>query len=98
MSRLVRVLLFLALVGGPATVFQPAHAQGACLTGGDQRTAIREGRAVRPAVVRQQLGGKVLRLRLCRTAGGLVWQATTLGHNGRVVGHVIDAASGRRIR
>lgn len=73
-------------------------AQGVCLTQHDQRQAIRSGRAIRPGQVRRQLGGKVLRIRLCETASGLVWQVTTLRNNGRVVGHVLDARSGRTIR
>lgn len=98
MRRVVPILLAaLFLVVAPAEPL-PAAAQGACLSRADQRQAIRSGDAIRPGQVRRALNGKVIRLDLCRTASGLVWQVTTLRKNGRVTGHVIDARSGRQIR
>lgn len=91
---LMAALLALAAQAEPV----PAAAQGACLSRVDQRAAVRSGDAIRPGQLRRSLGGKMLRLRLCRTAGGLVWQVTTLRKNGRVISHVVDARSGRQIR
>jgi len=98
MRKTLSLLLVLMLFVWPSALSAPADAQGACLSRQDQRAAISSGKAIRPSAVRQRISGKVLRMQLCQTAGGLVWQVTTLRLNGRVLGHVLDARSGRTIR
>jgi len=94
---LVALMIF-ASIANPLATASVARAEGTCLSRGELRQAIRSGRAIRPGRIRRTLGGKVLRLKLCETASGLVWQVTTLDRSGHVVGHVIDARSGRVIR
>ncbi|MEM9221484.1 MAG: hypothetical protein AAGB11_03660 [Pseudomonadota bacterium] len=98
MFSALRPLVILGVLATPVAGADPALAQGACLSRHDQRSAVQSGRAVRPKEVRRTLGGKMLRLRLCDTAGGLVYKATTLRSNGRVRRHVLDAESGQPIR
>ncbi|WMS41707.1 hypothetical protein RDV64_16735 [Acuticoccus sp. MNP-M23] len=95
---LILVFMLLAWPAALSALSAPAGAQAACLNRHDQREAISSGKAIRPAEVRRKISGKVLRLQLCQTAGGLVWQVTTLRLNGRVLAQVLDARSGRKIR
>lgn len=92
------ILLFLHVVLASLVPAPAAEAQGRCLSRGEQRQEVRSGNVVRPGQVGRSLGGKVLRLRLCRGGGGLVWQVQVLMRDGRVKAHVVDARSGRRIR
>jgi uncharacterized membrane protein YkoI len=76
----------------------PAAAQARCLSESEQRQEVRSREVVRPGRLRRQLGGTVLDMRLCRDGGGLVWRATVLRPNGRVVHRRVDARTGRIIR
>lgn len=87
------LLLVTALDGGTS-----AGAQGRCLSQGEQRAEVRSGRVVRPGRIGRSLGGKLLRLRLCHGAGGLVWRVQVLQPDGRVRSRIIDARSGRPLR
>lgn len=96
---IVLVAAFLVvLTGTVGTRARFAAAQGACLSQSDQRAAVSSGQAVRPGQIGRELGGKVLRLNLCQSGGGLTWHVTVLQGDGRVVDHVVDAKSGRVIR
>ncbi|MBJ3774808.1 PepSY domain-containing protein [Acuticoccus mangrovi] len=64
----------------------------------ERRDAVESGRVMRPGQLGRRLGGKVLRLNLCHGTGGLVWQVTILGRDGRVVGHIVDARTGQLLR
>ncbi|WP_170134949.1 PepSY domain-containing protein [Acuticoccus kandeliae] len=94
---LVVVALWMGLVP-PLIELPSVAAQGQCLSREEQRKAVNSGQAIRPGRLGNRLGGKVLRLRLCHGGGGLVWQVTVLGRDGRVVGHVVDAQSGQTLR
>ncbi len=69
-----------------------------CLTGHELREAVRSGSVLRPAQVTSGMTGQVLQVQLCHSGQGLVWQVTELGSNGQVIGHVIDARTGQRLR
>ncbi|MEM6847086.1 MAG: hypothetical protein AAF580_03315 [Pseudomonadota bacterium] len=69
-----------------------------CLTGHELREAVRSGSVLRPAQITGGMSGQVLQVKLCRSGQGLVWQVTELGSNGQVIGHVIDARTGQRLR
>jgi hypothetical protein len=73
-------------------------AQGGCLSAREQQAQIRSGQVVRPGQLGRRLGGEVLRMRLCRGNGGLVWNVTVLGRDGRVVHRTLDARTGRQLR
>ena len=90
----ISVLLTLWLPIEPAAPV----AQGQCLSRQEQRQAVRSGRVVRPGRLGRRLGGKVLRVTLCRGGGDLVWLITVLRNDGRVLDYVIDARSGRQLR
>lgn len=96
MRCVVALLLAIALTG-PLSPIPPASAQ-ACLSAQEQQAQIRSGRVVRPGQLGRQLGGEVLRMRLCRGNGGLVWNVTVLGADGRVVHRTVDAQTGRILR
>lgn len=92
------VLVLLHIVLSLPLASTAAEAQGGCLSRAEQRQAVRSGQVVRPGKVGRTLGGKVLRLKLCRTGAGLVWQMQVLSRDGRVRAHVVDARSGQPIR
>ncbi len=99
MRKVVCLLLALLLSAAtPVVVADEAVAEGTCMTSKAQRREIRAGHVVPPGQISQNISGDVLKMRLCRTAGGPVWQATALQRNGRVVGYVFDGRTGRRIR
>ena len=87
--------LAVALLAGPSVAGPAAAADQACLTGQEQRSAIRTGDAVRPAAVQKSVDGEVLRLSLCTTADGLVYYVTVLKRDGRVSNHAVDARTGQ---
>jgi uncharacterized membrane protein YkoI len=53
---------------------------------------VRLGAAMR--VARSRMPGTVVRARLCRSSGGLVFVLTVLAHDGKVAQLTIDAAKG----
>ena len=98
MRKVFALLLAALVVASQPVLSAPREAQGRGLARGDQRAAIHSGRVIRPGTVRGRIDGKVVRMRLCRGANGLVWHVTALRRNGRVVDHRFDGASGELIR
>lgn len=99
MQRLVTLCLAATLSVMLTMPIAPTLVQAqSCLSRADQRAAIRSGAVMRPGRITRTMRGEVLQVRLCQAGSGLVWQITELGANGRVVGHVIDARTGRRLR
>jgi len=98
--RNVVCLLLIALlaVAQPVVASDGATAEGTCFSRKAQRREIRSGNVVAPGRISRSISGDVLKMRLCRTASGPVWQATAVKGNGRVVGYVFDGRTGRRIR
>jgi uncharacterized membrane protein YkoI len=93
MRRLGLALLFLLAAAGP----RPAAA--ACLTGPEARAALSRGEA-RPlaqvaAGAQAARGGRILRARLCRHAGRLVYRLTLMSSQGQVRSALADARSGQ---
>jgi hypothetical protein len=76
----------------------PGYGQGRCLSESQQRDEVRARNVVRPGRLGRRLDGEVLDIRLCRSGGGLVWRATVLRPDGRVVHRTLDARTGRVIR
>jgi len=95
--RMILCLLLVLSLAAPAILapISPAGAQGGCLSPREQQAEVRSGRVVRPGQLGRRLGGKVLRINLCRGGGGLVWRVTVLRPDGRVVHRRVDARSGR---
>lgn len=91
-------MIALLAVAQPVVPSEGAAAEGTCFTRKAQRREIRTGNVVPPGRISRSISGDVLKMRLCRTASGPVWQATALQRNGRVVGYVFDGRTGRRIR
>lgn len=98
MRKAICFLLALFILAAPPVVADDAAAQGTCYSRKAQRSEIRAGHVVAPGRISRNIAGDVLKMKLCRTAGGPVWQATALQKNGRVVGYVFDGRTGRRIR
>ena len=69
-----------------------------CLTHAEQRTAIADGQAVPLAVarrmLRQRMGGELVRARLCHESGRLIYRLTVLARDGKVRQVTIDATNG----
>jgi uncharacterized membrane protein YkoI len=80
-----------------------ANAKLVCLTKHEQHVAIAQGQAVTLAsairsarlTVRGRGGREVVRARLCRDDGRLVYMLTVLARDGKVSHMTIDAASGK---
>jgi len=105
-SRLFPILLALGLLAAPgpfagqAVAADPPH--GACLGKSEQRAAVAEHKAIplaRAIKLRRERGhhADLVRARLCRHGGGLVYVLTLLGRSGRVVSETVDAANGEVI-
>ena len=91
-----RCILLAAALGLVAAT--PSLAQDACLSAREARTAVAQGRALDFAGIKRSVenatGGDVLRARLCRQHGRLVYNLTLLRPGGQVVGMWVDAANG----
>lgn len=98
MRKVVCLLLVALFLATPPVIAIDAAAEGTCYSRKAQRREIRSGKVVPPGRISRSIAGDVLKMRLCRTAGGPVWQATALQRNGRVVGYVFDGRTGRQIR
>lgn len=95
MARSLGIALLLACV------LEAAAEPASCLNQEQRRAAI-AGRQAIPLgkaleAVRPQLGGEVLRARLCHYERGLVYLLTVLEHDGKVTRAIIDATSGALI-
>lgn len=79
-------------------VATPCASEEICLSARDARAAVADGHAVDFARVKrsveQATGGDVLRARLCRQDGRLVYSLTLLRPGGQVVAMWVDAANG----
>jgi uncharacterized membrane protein YkoI len=94
------VLKFLATAAFALALQAPASAapRQHCLTAGEQRAAIAEGRAVSLATARRNLryrmAGDLVRVRLCQDGAHLVYMLTVLPRDGKVKHATIDANNG----
>ncbi len=100
-SRSCLPLLLLGLLAAePALAANPPDR--ACLDKAEQRAAVATHMAVPLAEIvktRRAQGnhGELVRARLCRREGGLVYVLTLLGRSGKVVQTTVDAANGEVI-
>jgi uncharacterized membrane protein YkoI len=81
-----------------ALLQSPAAAQDRCLSRAEQRAAIAAGQAITVAAVRrilrQHMAGELVRVRLCRESGRLIYLLTVLSRDGRVHRVTVDAGNG----
>jgi len=83
-----------------AMLFLPAAAQEQlrCLSRAEQRAAIASGEAIPLAtarqMLRQRMGGELVRARLCHESGRLIYRLTVLARDGKVRQVSIDATNG----
>jgi uncharacterized membrane protein YkoI len=83
-----------------ALLMAPAVAQerSRCLTRAEQRAAIVSGEAIPLAaarrVLRQRMGGELVRARLCHDSSRLIYLLTVLPRDGKVRRVTIDATNG----
>jgi hypothetical protein len=99
-SRPVFIVLLTGLLAAPAVAADPPH--NACLSKAEQRAAVAEHRAIplAQAVRALHLHGRraeLVRARLCRRGGGLVYVLTLLARSGKVTSATVDAANGEFI-
>src|SRR3954470_21859274 len=93
-SLLMMTLALLATLSLPAA----AEEQARCLSRAEQRAAIAAGQAIPLAtarqMLRQRMGGELVRARLCHESGRLVYRLTVLPRDGKVRQVTIDATNG----
>jgi uncharacterized membrane protein YkoI len=86
----------IGLLGSGAASGDERHA---CLNKAEQRAAIVSGQAVTLGTAIRSVRGhgarEVVKARLCREPGGLVYVLTVLARNGKVTHTTVDATSGR---
>jgi uncharacterized membrane protein YkoI len=94
-------MLALALACAVLTVLlTPASAEERqrCLSRAEQRAAIAAGEAIPLAaarrMLRQRMGGELVRARLCHDASRLIYLLTVLARDGKVRRVTVDATSG----
>ena len=94
-SLLIMTLALLAMLSSPAAAQEQ---QPRCLSRAEQRAAIAAGEAIPLATarqtLRQRMGGELVRARLCRESGRLVYRLTVLARDGKVRQVSIDATNG----
>jgi uncharacterized membrane protein YkoI len=92
-KRFALTLLLLALT--PARAAELAHV---CLDQKERRAEVESGRVVRLdtalRAVRSKMPGTLVRARLCRGNGGLVYVLTVLARDGKVARLTVDAVKG----
>ncbi len=90
---LAAMTLVLALPTAAAAEERPR-----CLTRAEQRAAIADGQAIPLAVarrmLRQRVGGELVRARLCHDSGRLIYLLTVLTRDGKVMHVTVDATNG----
>lgn len=99
-------LVALAGAGSAAAADHHRTRHRVCLSKVEQRAAIAHGQAVTLAAairaargsVRGRGAREVVRARLCREAGRLVYVLTVLARNGKVTHTTVDAANGKVVR
>jgi uncharacterized membrane protein YkoI len=93
-SLLMMTLALLATLSLPAA----AEEQARCLSRAEQRAAIAAGQAIPLAtarqMLRQRMGGELVRARLCHESGRLIYRLTVLARDGKVRQVTIDATNG----
>jgi uncharacterized membrane protein YkoI len=99
-SRLLTLIPLAALLAAPALAADPPH--NACLSKAEQRAAVADHRAIPLAQAIKSLHAhgrraELVRARLCRHGGGLVYVLTLLAHSGKVTSATVDAANGEFI-
>jgi hypothetical protein len=91
---LLMTLALLAMLSLPAA----AQEQPRCLSRAEQRAAIAAGEAIPLAtarqMLRQRMSGELVRARLCRESGRLIYRLTVLARDGKVRQVTIDATNG----
>lgn len=97
---IVAASLFVATLTGPALpVARIDSAPNACLTADEMHSAVNANEAVAPALAhrraREAAQGDILRMRLCREDGVLMYLVTVLKRDGRVARVTIEAVSGK---
>ena len=104
MRRAIRLApLLLCLTAAPATLAaaaDDARALTDCLREGEMADAVSSEQVVRPVVAlraarRAAPGADVVRARLCRANGKLVYVIVALRQDGRFVHVTVDGASGK---
>ena len=97
---LLRLFAAMALVLAVPTA-AVAQERPHCLTRAEQRAAITDGQAVPLAearrMLRQRMGGELVRARLCHDAGRLIYLLTVLTRDGKVMRVTVDATNGTLI-
>jgi uncharacterized membrane protein YkoI len=92
--RSLLLLALLAMLSLPAA----AQEQPRCLSRAEQRAAIAAGQAIPLAtarqMLRQRMGGELVRARLCHESGRLIYRLTVLARDGKVRQVSIDATNG----
>jgi hypothetical protein len=99
-SRPLFIALLTGLLAAPALAADPP--QKACLSKAEQRAAVAEHRAIPLAQAVKSLHAhgrraELVRARLCRHGGGLVYVLTLLARSGKVTSATVDAANGEFI-
>jgi uncharacterized membrane protein YkoI len=93
-SILLMTVALLAMLSLPAV----AQEQPRCLSRAEQRAAIAAGEAIPLAtarqMLRQRMGGELVRARLCHESGRLIYRLTVLARDGKVRQVTIDATNG----
>ncbi|WP_439573537.1 PepSY domain-containing protein [Phreatobacter sp.] len=91
LTRRLALALALAMMAGPACA-------QACLSPPERRQAVQAGQAVPLGQITRQLRpehrGEVVRARLCRSGGNLVYLLTVVDRRGKVMRLRLDARSG----
>jgi hypothetical protein len=101
MVRIFAAAVLLVVLSPPASAVAAQHRN--CLSKTEQRAAISHGEAVTLAAAIRSVRGtvrgrgarEVVRARLCRRSGGLVYLLTVLARNGKVTHATVDAATGK---
>jgi uncharacterized membrane protein YkoI len=96
----VAAALFAVALSMPALpVARIDSAPNACLTADEMHGAVNANEAVPPALAhrhaREAAQGDILRMRLCREDGVLMYLVTVLKRDGRVARVTIEAVSGK---
>ncbi len=93
-SLLLMTLALLAMLSLPVA----AQEKPGCLSRAEQRAAIAAGEAIPLAtarqMLRQRMSGELVRARLCRESGHLIYRLTVLARDGKVRQVTIDATNG----
>jgi uncharacterized membrane protein YkoI len=106
MTRTLSIAAALIALAGAGQAVAAEHHRArhrVCLSKAEQRAAISHGQAVTLAAAIRSVRGsvrgrgarEVVRARLCREAGGLVYVLTVLARNGRVTHVTVDASTGK---